>query len=100
MINETIISLAQQLWDYHHMPHSLQPVDCILTFGSQDTRVAERAAALYQEGWASLLIFSGGLGRLTQGEWQETEAEKFSNIAIERGVPKEAILLENRSTNT
>ena len=47
------------------------------------------------------LIFSGGLGRLTDsGVWTETEAEKFSAIAIDKGVPAQAILIENRSTNT
>lgn len=100
MINETIISLAQQLWDYHHMQHTLQLADCILTLGSHDTRVAERAAELYHEGWAPLLIFSGGLGRLTKSEWKETEAEIFKQIAIQKGVPSAAILTENESTNT
>jgi uncharacterized SAM-binding protein YcdF (DUF218 family) len=62
--------------------------------------VAERAAALYQEGWAPLLIFSGGLGRLTENMWTETEADLFANIAVQNGVPREVILVENRSTNT
>jgi uncharacterized SAM-binding protein YcdF (DUF218 family) len=100
MINETVLALAQQLWDYHHMQHELQPADCILTLGSHDTRVAERAAELYHQGMAPLLVFSGGLGRLTLGEWAASEAAIFSNIALEQGVPKEAILLEDKSTNT
>jgi uncharacterized SAM-binding protein YcdF (DUF218 family) len=68
--------------------------------GSHDTRVAERAADLYHQGWAPLLIFAGGLGRLTEGMWTETEADLFARIAKERGVPAENILVENRSTNT
>ncbi len=32
--------------------------------------------------------------------WTETEAEKFAAIALKMGVPKEAILIENQSTNT
>lgn len=100
MIPAEAIALAKKIWDYHHMNHTLIPSDCILTLGSHDTRVAERAAELYLEGWAPLLIFAGGLGRLTEGMWTDTEADLFARIAIEKGVPKEAVLVENRSTNT
>ena len=91
---------AQVLWDYHHMHHEIGPADCILTLGSHDSRVAMRAAELYHEGMAPLLIFSGGLGRLTAGLWKESEASIFARIAIDAGVPEKAILMEERSTNT
>ncbi len=100
MITEEIITLSKKLWDYHHMHHDLQKSDCILVLGSHDTRVAERAAELYLNGYAPTLIFSGGLGRLTDGVWKETEADKFARIALEKGVPEKDVLIENRSTNT
>lgn len=100
MISETTLALAQQLWDYHHVNQNLQKSDCILVLGSHDLRVAERGAELYLQGWAPLLIMSGGLGRLTQEMWSEPEADKFAKIALEMGVPEEAILIENKSTNT
>lgn len=100
MITPEVLSLATKIWDYHHVNHTLVPSDCILTLGSHDTRVAERAAELYHEGWAPLLIFAGGLGRLTDGMWSEPEADLFARIAVEKGVPAEKILIENRSTNT
>jgi uncharacterized SAM-binding protein YcdF (DUF218 family) len=95
-----ILTLAEKVWNYHHLHHTLVKSDCILVLGSHDTRVAETAACLYLDGWAPLLIFAGGLGRLTEGVWKETEADLFAKIAIARGVPKENILIENRSTNT
>ena len=100
MITDEVITLAQKVWDYHHVNNSLEKSDCILVLGSHDTRVADRAAQLFLDGWAPLLIFSGGLGRLTEDMWTETEADKFAKIAIEMGVPSEAILIENKSTNT
>jgi len=100
MISEKTLILAKQLWDYHHVNHEVEKADCILVLGSHDTRVAERAAELYLQKWAPLLIFSGGLGRLTEGVWTETEADLFAKIAIDKGVPREAILIENKSTNT
>jgi len=100
MINDTILGLAKKLWDYHHMDHALEKADCILVLGSHDTRVAERAAELYLAGWAPMIIFSGGLGNFTKDMWTETEADLFAGIAKKMGVPRENILIENKSTNT
>lgn len=100
MINNATLTLAKTLWDYHHVNHTLKKSDCILVLGSHDTRVAEYAADLWLEKWAPLLIMSGGLGRLTEGVWTETEADKFARIAIEKGVDPAALLIENKSTNT
>jgi hypothetical protein len=94
------ISLARTLWDYHHVNHPLAPADCILVLGSHDTRVAERGAELLLAGYAPWLVFSGGLGRLTEGVWTEPEADTFARIARGMGVPAGQILTENRSTNT
>ena len=100
MLNDEILSLGKKLWDYHFLNYKLEKVDCILTLGSHDLRVPERAAELYLEGFAALMIMSGGLGNFTQEIWTEKEADKFAAIAIEKGVPPEAILIENNSTNT
>src|SRR6188768_1568566 len=100
MISDKIITLAKKLWDYHHLNNKMAKSDCILALGSHDTRVADRAAELYLEGWAPILIFSGGLGNVTRDIWTESEADKFAAIAIRMGVPENAILIENKSTNT
>jgi len=92
--------LAQVLWDYHHMNHALSKCDCILALGSHDLRVADRAADLWLQGWAPILTMSGGLGNLTRETWTVPEADQFAAIAIRKGVPEHAILIENKSTNT
>lgn len=99
-MNEEILQQARLIWEYHLMHHELEKSGCILVLGSHDTRVAERGAQLFLEGWAPLLIMSGGLGRLTKNSWTEAEADCFARIAQNMGVPAEAILIENRSTNT
>ena len=99
MTNETI-GLARTLWDYLQMKQPLKKADAILVLGSHDTRVAERGAELFLEHWAPLLIFSGGLGRLTSGQWSESEAARFADIAKEKGVPEKSILIEDKSSNT
>ena len=100
MLNKEILSLGKKLWDYHLLNHKMEKADCILTLGSHDLRVPERAAELYLQGFAPLMIMSGGLGNFTQEIWTEKEADKFAAIAIEKGVPANAILIENNSTNT
>ena len=95
-----IRELAERLWDYHHVNHALERSEVVLVLCSHDTAVAERGAQLYLEGWAPLLVFSGGLGVITKNLWSEPEAELFAEVARGMGVPGSAILVETRSTNT
>ena len=95
-----IDQLAQIIWDYHHLNHTLEKSDLILALGSNDTRVADYAADLYLQGLAPLLIFSGNIGALTKDQFTKPEADVFAEIALQKGVPEEAILREPRSTNT
>lgn len=87
------------LWDFHHVGHVPAPADLIFVLGSNDSRVAEYAAELYHRGMAPCIVFSGGVGRFTQG-WQLSEAEIFARAAHRKGVPDSAILLESQATNT
>lgn len=99
-VNEEVIKLAQKIWDYHHLNHKIEKADLIFVLGSHDTRVVDRAIELYKNKFAPKILFSGGLGRLTKEIWIQTEAEKFAQIAIDQGIPEEAILTETKSTNT
>ena len=99
-MDREILKAAKILWDYLKINQPLQKCDCVLAMGSHDLRVAEHAASLVVEGWAPLLVCSGGLGRLTKEIWQESEAAKFALIALEAGISKSRILIEDRSTNT
>jgi uncharacterized SAM-binding protein YcdF (DUF218 family) len=100
MIDSSIRPLVETLWNYHQLSHRLTHADAILVLCSHDKRVAERGAQLYLEGWAPLMIFSGGLGTITRHLWHEPEADQFARVAAGMGVPRDRILIENRSTNT
>jgi uncharacterized SAM-binding protein YcdF (DUF218 family) len=99
-MNSRSHELAQRIWNYHKLNHQLEKADAILVLCSHDKKVAERGAELFLEGWAPLLIFSGGLGVITRTMWSEPEADQFAKIAVAMGVPAERILIENKSTNT
>ncbi len=99
-MNDRLRALVEKVWHYHQLNHQLSKADAILVLCSHDKAVAETGARLYLEGWAPLLIFSGGLGSITRNLWQEPEADQFAEIAARMGVPRADILIENRSTNT
>ena len=99
-MEERLRPQVERVWNYHHMNHELAKAEVIVVLCSHDMIVAERGAQLFLEGWAPLLVFSGGLGVITKHLWQDPEANRFARIAVGMGVPEDRILIENRSTNT
>ena len=57
----------------------------------------EHGLKLYQEGYYPVLIVSGGLDK---PGYKYTEAEGMRNYLVSKGVPEEAIILENEATST
>ena len=100
MIDVGLRPFVERIWNYHRLDHELVRSDAILVLCSHDTSVAEYAAQLFLGAWAPLLIFSGGVGAITQRLFAEAEADRFAAIAISLGVPAERIIVENQSTNT
>jgi len=90
----------QVIWDYLCLNESPKNADCIVGFGNFNTDIARRAAQLYHQGYAPKVLFTGGLGRNTEGLLPEPEAVRFAKVAVEWGVPEEDIILEPNSTNT
>lgn len=90
----------QVIWDYLCLHESLQKADCIVGFGNFNTDIARRAAELYHAGFAPKVLFTGGLGRNTEGLLPEPEAVRFAKVAVAAGVPEEDIILEPDSSNT
>ena len=90
----------QVIWDYLGMHQAPEKADVIVGFGNFNTNIPRRAAELYHQGLAPVVLFTGGLGRNTEGLLPEPEAVRFARVAMECGVPEEAILTEQESTNT
>ena len=90
----------QVIWDYLGMHQAPEKADCIVGFGNFNDNIARRAAQLYKEGYAPKVLFTGGVGRNTDGLFTEPEAVRFARVAMECGVPEEDIILEPESTNT
>ena len=90
----------QVIWDYLCLHQAPAKADVIVGFGNFNTDIARRAAELYLQGYAPKILFTGGLGRNTEGLLPEPEAVRFARVAIECGVPERDIILEDKSANT
>lgn len=90
----------QVIWDYLCLHKEPAKADVIVGFGNFNTDIARRAAELYHQGYAPKILFTGGLGRNTEGLLPEPEAVRFARVAVDCGVPECDIILEDKSTNT
>lgn len=97
---EKIISKLKVIWDYMNLDMPISKADVIIGCGCSDLLVPIKCANLFKDDYAPLIVFSGGLGKITNDYFSKTEAEIYKDIAISKGVPKNRILIENCSTNT
>ncbi len=90
----------QALWDFMRLGMTPGPADVIAAFGCYDEQIPLRAAELWHQGLAPWVVFSGGLGRNTEGIFSSAEAARFAAIAVQAGLPERVILLEDKSKNS
>ena len=94
--------LAKIVWEFHHVHHQLAPADIICCFTSFDLSVPEYVAQLYLRGLAPFILVSGqnASGGLQRTDWGMTEADKFAEVMVKNGVPRDKIELEKESVNS
>lgn len=88
------------LWNYLRLGAEPEKADVIVGFGNFNDNIARRAAELYLAGYAPKILFTGGLGRNTEGLLPEAEALRFARTAFSCGVPESDVIIEDRSRNT
>lgn len=91
---------AKLIWDYMQLKQPISEADAIFVLCSLDTRVANRAAELFNAGMANTVVVSGGSGKLTEVRFTKPEAQFFADILETEGVPEASIIVEEKSTNT
>jgi uncharacterized SAM-binding protein YcdF (DUF218 family) len=102
-VTEEILGPARAIWSYLRLREQPRGADVLVAVGTNDLRVVEFAARLFREGYAPRMVCTGGvahLGDLLATHWTCTEAEMFADVAVDLGVPREAILIEPRASNT
>ncbi len=88
----------QTIWDYLRIEDKLPDRADAIIGGGAGSRVdiAERAAQLYHENRAPIIVFSG----FQHPDFTENEAELLARKAVELGVPNRAIIREPNARNT
>ncbi|MBX4189042.1 YdcF family protein [Candidatus Parcubacteria bacterium] len=97
--NKEVLEKILQLWDYLAENDTLENADLIYVFGGIGEAAVKEALKLKNEGYAPKILFSGKKASY-MADVEITEAEKYAEIAIEAGISKEDILIENESVNT
>lgn len=94
--SEEEVALLQGAYAYLSEEDEPQPSDYIFVFGAKTALRAEKAVELYDKGLAPKIILSGR-GPFYGKSEDVTEAEKYAALAIEAGVPQEALIIEGDS---
>ncbi|MEU9634437.1 YdcF family protein [Streptomyces tendae] len=100
MISQQSWADARRLWDFQQMGHEVRPCSVAIGLGSHDLGVADVTAALYRDGMAPVVVFTGATSRTTRERMPRGEAEHYRERALELGVPADAILVEPNARNT
>lgn len=96
----TTLDDARVLWDFHQVPDEQRPTDVAIALGGHDIGVAEHTADLFHAGRFPLIVFTGANAPTTLKDFPRGEAVQFAERAEKLGVPRRAILVEARATNT
>ena len=99
-MSSTVLDDARALWDFHQIPDEPRPTDVAIALGSHDIGVAEHTADLFHAGRFPVIVFTGANAPTTVKDFPRGEAVQFAERAEELGVPRSAILVEPRATNT
>lgn len=89
--------LFNNLYDYLSEEDTLEKSDLIFVFGSKSTFRIEKAIELFNKGYAKKILVSGKCPFYEQDKVIKSEAEILAEFAIKQGVPKEVIIIEDRS---
>lgn len=94
--------MLTKLWAYlaEDDAATLAPADVIFVFGGPETIKARKAVELYKAGIAPRIVFTGNIQRALVDQPHISESVRDATIAIEAGVPKEVILIDDKSINT
>jgi uncharacterized SAM-binding protein YcdF (DUF218 family) len=92
---------AEIIFEYLYLREPASKADAILGFGHFDSKIPVRCGELYHTGWASQLIFTGGMGVGT-ADLDQPEALYFKRVLLQHfpAIQDSAIITETNSSNT
>ena len=96
-----ILEQAKSIFNYLYLQDEISASDAVMGFGHFDLKIPACCGNLFSEGFAPLIIFSGGVGAGSTG-LKRPEAMEFLDSLTHHfpSIPREKIIIEDKSTNT
>ncbi len=104
--------IIEDITNYIFLSDIPQKVDIIFLPGGSFPEIPERAVKLYHDGYAPLLLPSGGVG-VKSGKFNgvksktdiydkeyKTECEFYTDVLLKNGIPRDSIICEDKSGHT
>jgi uncharacterized SAM-binding protein YcdF (DUF218 family) len=91
--NSTISAITELVF----LEQTIDKADVIFVFGNDWIATMDEVAILYQKGVAKIIVISG---HSAKADREKSEARRFLERGLELGISKDAMLLEERATNT
>ncbi|MBU4204995.1 YdcF family protein [Patescibacteria group bacterium] len=86
----------KKITKYIFLDSQLRKADLAIVFGTRHQEALKKVFQLYQKGLVPRILLSGGINKITG----QNEAEQMVNDLVAKGVKKEGLILENKSTNS
>ena len=93
------IENAAILWNYMSSFGGVHRSEAVVVCCSYDLRVCDYACELIESNVADRLVLTGNRGNWTRHLWSRPEAHVFRERAVQNGVSRDRILVEDRATN-
>lgn len=96
-----MLNAAKKIFNYLYIKDEAQKADAIIGFGHFDLKIPRRCAELYLQGYASKILFTGGVGA-GSADFKFPEAVEFKNLVMKEfpEINEHDIIIEPNSTNT
>lgn len=76
------------LWDYMKLNQPLEKCDLIMGCGCENLDIPVKCATLLKEGYAPKILFAGGLGKLTEGNFRKLKLKYIRILLSSRELMK------------
>ncbi|MGL4758579.1 MAG: hypothetical protein ACRCXZ_04535 [Patescibacteria group bacterium] len=88
------------LWNFLNNSSEVKKSDIIWVLCSYNLEIADLSSQLYKDGFANKILFSGAYGKGKSHYYLEPESRVFAARAMELGVKKEDVYIDDMTTNT
>lgn len=88
------------IWDWLAISDKLEKADLIFLFGGATMDIVDKGFELINCHYAPVILTSGNNGTFGNPKWTKPSADIFRDYLVKKGINKNRIIVQNKSTNT